>query len=224
MDDQPFQLSLDLPVVAGYRRDDLVVSDANRQTVRFLEAWPAWPGPVAIVAGPVGAGKTHLAKVWAELSGAQFLQPRFEGEQEVPPPGHYIVEDIRQGGFSETWLFHLINTVRSGDHSLLLTSRRWPGDWGIALPDLRSRMKLAHLMELNEPDDALLTGVMMKLFADRQLPVDESVLSYLALRMERSLAAAQDVVALLDQLSLAEKKPVTKALASQALRSQGLAI
>ncbi|MEL6784604.1 MAG: hypothetical protein AAFO61_09270 [Pseudomonadota bacterium] len=224
LDDQPFQLSLDLPVVAGYGRDDLVVSDANRLAVNFLEAWPAWPGPVAILAGPVGAGKTHLARVWAERSGAQFLQTRFDGEQDVPPPGHYVVEDVRQGGFSETWLFHLINTVRAGGHSLLLTSRRWPGDWGIALPDLRSRMKLAQLMELNEPDDTLLSGVLMKLFADRQLPVDKPVVDYLALRMERSLGAAQTLVAELDRLSLETKKPITRNLASQALRMMGLPV
>ena len=134
-----------------------------------------------------------------------------------------MVEDIAQGGFSETWLFHLINAIHMNKGNLLLTSRRWPGDWGISLPDLQSRMKLAHLLELNEPDDVLLTGVLSKLFSDRQLHVKTSVVEYLVHRMERSLASAQTLVAEIDGLSLSEKRGVSKHLASAALKNMGLA-
>ena len=216
------QLSLHLPLQAASERDDLIVTPANEQAVAFLDSWPAWPGTVAILAGPVGAGKSHLAYIWAARAQARFLTPVFEGPQDIPEGGHCVVEDIRQGGFSETWLFHLINAVKASKCNLLLTSRRWPGDWGIALPDLNSRMKLAHLMELNEPDDAMLEGVLLKLFSDRQLIVEPSVVDYLVIRMERSLASAQLLVAEVDRLSLAEKRGVTKPLVSQALRNLGL--
>lgn len=216
------QLPLHLPLEAARAREDLVMTDANKQAVAFLDSWPEWPGPITILAGPVGAGKTHLAHIWAAKADATFLAPTTSGDQPVPQTGSFVVEDIAQGVFSETWLFHVINAVRAGNGNLLLTSRQWPADWGIALPDLQSRMKLAHLIELNEPDDGLLTGVLAKLFSDRQLNVEPTVVDYLVLRMERSLASAQILVDEIDRLSLVEKRSVTKPLAAQALKSLGL--
>ncbi len=217
------QLPLHLPLEAASARDDLVVASANASAVAYLDAWPDWPGPVGILAGPVGCGKTHLAHIWAAKANARFEAPSTDPER--PPPDHggcVVVENMMQGAFSETWLFHLFNTVRQTGASLLLTSRRWPGDWGIALPDLRSRLATAHLMEVGEPDDALLKGVLLKLFADRQLTVDASVLDYLAVRMERSLSSAQTLVSELDRLSLSRKRAITRPLAGEALRELGL--
>ncbi|MEE9313800.1 MAG: DnaA/Hda family protein [Rhizobiaceae bacterium] len=216
------QLPLHLPLEVASAREDLIVTTANQQAVTFLDNWPEPElSPIAILAGPVGAGKTHLAHIWAARMEAKFLPLSTASDLAVPQGGSYVVEDLVQGAFSETWLFHLINTVRSNNSALLLTSRRWPGDWGIALPDLQSRIKLAHLMELNEPDDALLAGVLMKLFSDRQLHVEAPVIDYLVQRMERSLASAQNLVFEIDGLSLAEKRGVTKQLAGDALRNLG---
>ena len=220
--DGPEQLALDLPLAPGQGRDDLVVGPANRSAVTWLDAWPEWPSRIAVLAGPVGCGKTHLAKLWAERAGARFIRP--ETEPLEPPPEQataIVVENMVQGAFSETWLFHLFNAVRQQDGYLLLTSRRWPGDWGIALPDLQSRLRTAHLMEVSEPDDMLLRGVLSKLFADRQLVVAPAVIDYLALRMERSLGAAQKVVDTLDTLSISRKNAVTRPLAADALRKLG---
>ncbi len=223
---QEMQLPLHLPLEVASAREDLVVTDANREAVTYLDNWPLMNEgsdtiSIAILAGPVGAGKSHLANIWAARVGAEFLSPSTTADQQVPSEGSYVVEDIAQGAFSETWLFHLINAIRASNGSLLLTSRRWPGNWGITLPDLQSRMKLAHLMELNEPDDGLLAGVMTKLFSDRQLHVEANVVEYLVVRMERSLASAQKLVAEIDNLSLAEKRGVSKPLAATALRNLG---
>ena len=199
------QLPLHLPLEAARAREDLVVSDANRHAVTFLDAWPDWPGPITVLAGPVGCGKTHLALVWAARVGAKFVALSNQSETISEPDGPLVVENMAQGSFSEASLFHLINSVRAAGTSLLLTSRRWPGDWGISLADLQSRMKLATLLEIGEPDDALLKGVLVKLFADRQLIVESSVIDYLTHRMERSLSAAQEMVEVIDRLSLAKQ-------------------
>jgi len=222
------QLPLHLPLEVASAREDLVVTNANREAVSYLDNWPksvpdAGLSSIAILAGPVGAGKTHLANIWAARVGAKFLTPSTENGHEIPETGSFVVEDIAQGGFSETWLFHLINATLASKGNLLLTSRRWPGDWGIALPDLQSRMKLTHLLELFEPDDYLLTGVLTKLFSDRQLQVQPNVVEYLVRRMERSLSSAQILVAEIDQLSLSEKRGVSKQLAGEALKNLGLA-
>ena len=216
------QLPLDLPLEAGKGIDDLVVSHVNRDAVDFIESWPDWPVPIVILAGPIGVGKSHLAAIWAYLAEATFLPP--SGELKLKPncPPNVVVEDIGPGNFDETALFHLINSVRSSKGSLLLTSRDWPGNWGMKLPDLTSRMKLARLIELNEPDDQFLIAVMTKLFADRQLDVDGSVIDYMVLRMERSLGCAQSLVEILDELSMAQQRSITKPLAAEALRQLGL--
>ncbi len=214
------QLPLHLPLEVARAREDLAVSDANRAAVTFLDNWPEGQiGSIAILAGPTGAGKSHLSNIWASRENAVFLPLSTENDPPKLDGANFVVEDIAQGAFSETWFFHLFNEVLSNKGSLLLTSRRWPGDWGIALPDLQSRMKLAHLIVLNEPDDLLLAGVLTKLFSDRQLMVDAGTVDYLVQRMERSLASAQTLVAEIDRLSLVEKRSVTKQLAGLALQN-----
>ena len=209
------QLPLRLPLEAAMAREDLVVSASNENAVGFLDAWPGWPVAVAVVAGPVGAGKTHLANIWAARADARFLSP----QRDEPPdePGAWVVEDLAQGAFSEQWLFHLLNSVRAHGGQLLMTSRRWPADWGVALPDLVSRLRTAHVVELHEPDDELLRAVLHKLFADRQLAVQPNVIDFLAVRMERSLSCAQRIVAAVDRMSLSEKRPASRQLAARAL-------
>ncbi|RWF24498.1 MAG: hypothetical protein EOS64_07630, partial [Mesorhizobium sp.] len=112
-------------------------------------------------------------------------------------------------------LFHLINAVRGAGSTLLLTARRFPAAWRVTLPDLISRLKAAATVEIHEPDDMLLAGVITKLFADRQVEVEPHVVQYLVRRIERSLATAMRVVERLDRAALERKTPITRALAAE---------
>jgi chromosomal replication initiation ATPase DnaA len=122
---------------------------------------------------------------------------------------------VGDGPFDEAALFHLLNMIRSAGTHLLLTSRRFPLAWGAELPDLVSRLRTATTVEVHEPDDALLEGVIAKLFADRQVEVEPHVVSYLARRIERSVATAIDVVERLDRAALEEKSRITRGLAAR---------
>jgi chromosomal replication initiation ATPase DnaA len=117
-------------------------------------------------------------------------------------------------------LFHMINAVRAHGRSLLMTARSRPSSWGVVLPDLMSRLKAATLVEIGPPDDALLTQVLFKLFADRQLMIDEKLAAYIVGRMERSLAAAQTIVDRLDRLALARGAKLSRALAAEVLKDE----
>ena len=153
--DESVQIPLDLSVGSAGGAVDVIVTYANRDAVSFIRSWPDWPGSIAILAGPVGGGKTHLASIWAQQSNARILKSLRDPDT-LPDAGvNVVLEDVEVGNFDQTALFHLINLVRANNASLLLTSRFWPGSWGIDLPDLQSRMKLAHLIELAEPDDEL---------------------------------------------------------------------
>jgi chromosomal replication initiation ATPase DnaA len=115
----------------------------------------------------------------------------------------------------EVALFHLVNLANEQSAYMLLTARLPPTLWPIRLADLASRVRALPVVELSAPDDALLRAVLVKLFADRQLSVDEGLIGYLLARIERSFAAARAVVALLDREALRQQRPVTRALASE---------
>ncbi len=79
------------------------------------------------------------------------------------------------------------------------------------------RLKAAATVEIHEPDDMLLAGVITKLFADRQVEVEPHVVQYLVRRIERSLATAMRVVERLDRAALEQKSRITRALAAEAV-------
>jgi len=213
------QLPLDLPVVERRGREDWIVSDANRAVTELVDRWPDWPSDVVLVVGPVGSGKSHLAQLLAERSGAVVVAAadlaRLDPLALAACPA-VVVEDA-DGTVDETALFHLLNATRQAGSSLMITTPRPLADWGLALPDLVSRLRAATPVALAEPDDALLEALIAKLFADRQTVVDPAVVAYLARRMERSFAVARELVAALDREALAMKGPVGRAVAARVL-------
>ncbi|ARO29565.1 MULTISPECIES: DnaA regulatory inactivator HdaA [unclassified Rhizobium] len=203
-------------------RDDLLISERLAAAVSIVDAWPNWPSPVVVLAGPVGSGKSHLAGIWKEHSGAEIIHPKAGSNAAVTAAnGPVLFEDADRLGFDDNTLFHVINSVRENGTSLLMTSRLWPMSWPVLLPDLRSRLKAATVVEIGEPDEALLSQVIVKLFADRQLYIDDKLVLYIVNRMERSLNAAQMIVERLDRLALSRGTKITRSLAAEVLNELG---
>src|SRR5262249_53398300 len=177
-------------------------------------------GVVALV-GRAASGKSHRAAVWAADAGARAIAARALDERTLPTAvatGSLAVEDLAPGEFDERLLFHLLNLAREQDVSLLLTARSAPATWTIGLADLASRLRAVPVVALAPPDDGLLRAVLVKLFADRQLAVDEGLVGFLVTRIERSFAAARAAVDLLDREALRQRRPVTRALAAELVR------
>ena len=129
-----------------------------------------------------------------------------------------LIENADRIGESEAALFHLLNLTRESGASVLLTAQAAPGAWGLRTADLVSRLRLAPLVALGEPDEALARAVLVKLFNDRQLIVEPAVVDYIALHIDRSLGAARAIVAALDREALARGRAVTRPMAAEFVR------
>jgi chromosomal replication initiation ATPase DnaA len=213
-------LPLSLPHRPSLGRADFLTGAANAAAVAFVDRWPDWPARPVLLHGPAGSGKTHLAEIWREASGAATLFAADLTEAAVMSLAGRpaAVEDLQNGPLDEPALFHLLNLSTERGSALLLTSRLPAAALPVGLPDLASRLRAALPIELAAPDEELLRRVLVKLFADRQLIVDRAVVDFILARMERSLEAANLVVERLDREALAESRAITIRFAASALR------
>jgi chromosomal replication initiation ATPase DnaA len=210
-----------LPHAESLSRDNFLEGPANAEALGLVERWPDWPNRVMLLVGPEGSGKSHLAAIWAEAAGARSTMAHTLTAGTVPASlatGALVVEDLNAGSFDERALFHLLNLAREDEAYVLITARVAPAGLPIDLRDLRSRLRAVPVVQLTPPDDQLFRALIVKFCADRQMSIDESVVSYLASRIERSFAAARQTVEMLDTEALRLGRPVTRALAAELLR------
>jgi len=216
------QLTLELPGEPALGRGDFFVSAGNAAAVEAIQGWHDWPQGKMVLTGPAGSGKTHLAHVWAALTGARIVAASDLKLSEIESlaSAPVAVEDADQISGSdglEAALFHLHNLTLANQQPVLLTAKQPPRRWQTVLPDLASRMQGSAMVTLAAPDDALLSAVLVKLFADRQIAVDAGLITYLVSRIERSFAAAAGLVDALDRTALSKKRRITRALAAEVL-------
>jgi chromosomal replication initiation ATPase DnaA len=217
----PCQLVLDLPHAAGDSLVDFMPAPSNRAALDAVLGWPAWPAAACLLIGPAACGKSHLAKIWAQRSGAVTLRgPELwepaEPLRRIQPAATCVVDDADEAA-EEAQLFHLWNRMAECGGSLLLTARSPVPGWGVRLPDLRSRLLTAWPVRIGAPDDELLGALLVKQLADRQIRAEHEVVAFLTRRIERSFAAARAVVRALDRASLRARRPITMPLARAVL-------
>ncbi len=217
---RPRQLTLDWPHAPSFAREDFLSAPLNREALTTIDRWPNWAARMLLLVGPEGAGKSHLAAMWAERSGAAIV-PIVSGGNPNPPASAeaLAIEDADRVGDAEDKLFHVINSAISRNAWLLITARTAPDSWSLKTPDLLSRLRLAPIMRISAPDDEFMEAVLYKLFSDRQLQVEPHVAAYIAARMQRSIGAARAFVERVDRETLSRGRRVTRALAGELLRA-----
>jgi len=196
---------LPLETRSAQGRADFIVAPGNARAVAFVDSFPHWPAPAAVLYGPPASGKSHLAAVWADKAGARIVEAHSLGAD--VPEGALVVENVAQG-VPEVPLFALLER----GSPLLLTAQLPPAEWvpalRLSLPDLDSRLAALLAFGLWAPDDTLLMGLAVKLFADRQVEVPASVFAHMIRSLDRSPGAIRDFIAQADALALAEKRPI----------------
>ncbi len=221
MDSGPRQLVLALDHAESFAREDFLSGPSNAAALALIDRWPDWPDRIVALIGPEGSGKSHLAAIWAEQTGARVLSGKLLERGDLPAAlatGALVLEDLSFAGLDERALFHLLNLARQQGAFLLITSRSPLTTFPVTIRDLASRLRAIPSVALCAPDDALLRSLIVKLAADRQIAVDETVVNYLANRIERSFVGARAAVARLDEEAMRQHRPVTRALAAELFR------
>lgn len=220
----PSQLALPFGSRPALGRDDFIVAPCNEQALRFIERWPDWPARTAAIWGPHDSGKTHLARIFCDLSGARLISaPELSAidPADWPPDGPIAVEfddtpaDLEQ----DRKLFALFERP-SG--TLLLTGRLAPREWKTSLGDLKSRFDAVLAFPVWAPDDDLLSALIRKQFSDRQLDAADTIVGRLLTHVERTPQAIAAFIARIDEKALAEKRAVSDRLVMELIESEAL--
>lgn len=223
-------MALNLTYRPSLGRDDFMVANCNLQAVTAVDLWPNWPYFAICIYGPSGCGKTHLANVFAQnvatithhpyripFVKAEMLQP--DMAQDLFNESPYIVVEDLQTLKNQEALFHLYNAYRDMGGNILFTSDAAPARLNFTLPDLRSRMNIVPIYEIEAPDDNMLMALLLKLFNDRQITPAPELLNYLIKNMQRSFSYARKLVEEIDNISLARKRAISIATAKEAINT-----
>ncbi len=204
------QLPLQLVLPEVFSADNFVISSCNEEAYKAVMEEENWENNAQKHAlylyGEKGSGKSHLANIWKEKMGAALISPRSIKPASVN--SNCIIEDV-ESCTDEEALLHLFNHCKDIGVKLLITSALPVINLPFTLPDLTSRLRGLQVASINPPDDALIEGVMRKQFADRQLLVDDEVISYLSTHMERTLENVKLTVEKIDESALSQKKNIT---------------
>ncbi len=200
-----------------------MVSKANKEAYLWVMRWPNWPSRCLAIYGDNGCGKTHLSYIWQKktkanrLQGVDFNKAPLSTLLDASP--FFILDEAHLINQGEK-LFHLYNHLTLSKGGILFLSKTPPAHWVAGLPDLRSRLNTIPAIKIHPPDDALLSDVIQKLFSDLQVKVDESVINFLLIHMERSFDSARLWVNLLNTRALTQKRNITIPLAREILSEQ----
>ena len=220
-DEQPRQLALDLPFEAAMARDDFIESAGNAAALHASDHPDNWSFPTLARVAPPGAGKSHLARIWAKDHAAVMVRAadldQALAEQVVAGTPAVIEDAPVPSRDQDDAAFQLLNASAHGRAMVLLTATAPPSQWPAATADLKSRLAAIPVVTIEPPDDALLTAVIMKQLADRQIMVDPKAVTYAGSRLERTFEAARTFVAEVERLAISRQRHLTVPVAREAL-------
>lgn len=222
------QLPLELPHRPCLGKEDFLIAKCNEEAVRLIDSWPEWSFFAGCIYGSDGCGKTHLANVFSNkvsmLTNYPYKIPCIKARNLKLETVHelfsqnscLIVEELNEN-INEEAMFHLYNLYRNEGGNILFTSHLAPARIPFKLKDLQSRLNIIPSIEIRDPDDELLSSLLVKLFMDRQIMVTPEIINYIINNMQRSFAYTRKIIAEIDTISLAKKRAISISIVKEAL-------
>lgn len=193
-------LPLDWPQAQGDSR--FILSEANRAAFEHFRSWSLWPVKATMLTGPRRSGRSLLARAFvARVGGRLFDDAQSHDEEE---------------------LFHAWNAAQDSGRPIVMIVDDVPPLWEVALPDLRTRLAITPIAQIEQPDDALFRSVVRLLFADRGLHIHDDALKFIGERVERSYFMAERVVEAIDRFAISERARLTLPTIRRALDESGI--
>lgn len=227
---KPSQIAFNFAPHPYLGREDFMVAKCNFEAVQMIDSWPEWPFFAVCLYGPSGCGKTHLSRIFSDRVSVQThfpykipcikaqnltMEMPFELFKQHPC---LIIENL-DTNINQEALFHLYNLYRNEGGNILLTSTRAPARWEFTLPDLKSRLNIIPAIAIGEPDDELLSALIIKLFTDRQLTVSPELVNYMIKNMQRSFTYCNKLVAEIDKISLIRQRAISLGIIKEAINN-----
>ncbi len=231
---KPIQLPLGIRL-----RDDATFANfypgANAAALGYVERVcspeAGWSDELIYLWGNTGVGRSHLLQ-------AACLRVEQRGELAVYLPlvdvaeyGPALLDNLEQSELvclddvdaiagDPVWeeaLFHLFNRLRDSGRRLLLAAGASPREIAVQLPDLKSRLSLSLVFQLQELSDEDKLRALQLRASRRGLNLPDDVGRFILTRGARNMSALFELLDRLDQASLQAQRKLTIPFLKQTL-------
>lgn len=192
------QIALPLDELRSGASSSVIITASNATAFAGLSSAAHWAKRCAILTGPARSGKTLMARYFSGQNGT-------------------VIDDA--DACSDEVLFNAWNRAQENGMPLLLISRWQPAEWNMSLPDLKSRLGAAVLLDIAPPDDEMIEQLLQKQLVDRGAAISIDALSYVKRRIERSYVAIEKFARAANAMALADNAPVNLTLVKRVLDS-----
>lgn len=231
---RPRQFTLGVALSEGHNFANFIQGQ-NQPAVAALRRLAGGGGPLVVIWGAAGSGKSHLLEAACDEAAAAEHVTAY-----VPLLCHaeldpamlvglerarlICIDDIQAIAGLRPWeesLFHLYNQAESGAVPIAVAADRSPRALNLSLRDLKSRLcagEVYRILELNDSDRQRALAARAR---TRGFEFPEEALRYLLSRGPRDMHSLMAVLDGLDALSLSEQRKLTVPLVREVLISSG---
>ncbi len=217
------QLPLVLRWPALQRFETWVAGDNTVAVAPIVHAAEASDASWVFASGPSGCGKTHLLIAACAAAGERGRSAQYLALKKLPLERAAAIRAFGGSDLlalddlgaiagdrdAEHALFDLYNRNKAEKSTLLFAASAPPGQLGIGLPDLVSRLSACTLVTLKPLDDIARREALRQRAQLRGLTLDDAVLDWLFARTQRDLGSLTTLIERLDRESLAARRRIT---------------
>tara|TARA_Y100001958_G_scaffold158089_1_gene154987 strand:- start:1261 stop:1923 length:663 start_codon:yes stop_codon:yes gene_type:complete len=199
--------------------EDFFVSKSNRHILDLFDSWPRWEKNFLNICGEKFSGKTHLINIFLKkYKGIKFEANKLNNEKlkEIKIYQNIILENLDKK-INENLFYTLINIIDQDNKFLIITSDISIVDIKFKLTDLISRAKNFLLLNIEKPDDELISALLIKNLSDRQISIQKNLIDYIVKRINRSYSKIFEFIYKIDEMSLKKKKSIDLKIVKEVL-------